>query len=590
MAAAQRAPRPKQHPPLRIARRVFDLLDLPYAFSQLSLLMPEKFVSEARARGVELSLPLLEGLHRFGLLTPFARVKRDGRLIARLARAGDWQARQLAHWHPTGPRDLAEARNEDALFDPRDESFVGRRRLERSIGDLSYRSSEFLYSHHQLICLPILRRIPELAKWDREHRNVVGFDIWRPSLEDAQASIAARHELAIGLSALEAIYYPDVIERISLGFPHESLDYYRWLDKVGRTRVPRWLGIDGQWLADQASELLRHADAFDPLGDWLAIVREANRDRWPKLKGLARSALDLRIAAEMLLLCHEDLVKARRAKALPKSEGRFRGEFDTRLKRERKIDPLLTDFGLSPHPSLVLIVEGDTEMQILPRLMDHFGVRRGEDFISIHNAKSVNRDLSAFVAYLAPRTEPEDNGRYLALNRPATKILFVGDAEDKLATAADRREKHKLWVDRLLATVAAEHRTPVVRKALESLVHIDVWKRNGESFEYAHFTDLQIATAIDRLDNRPDAPTRQERIEIVGKLRAQRANLKKTMGPVSKVRLADELWPVLKQRIVKAQANNTHLRIPAVRALADAVDLARETGRRNIVIPLTEES
>ena len=41
-----------------------------------------------------------------------------GRGSTRLARAGDWQAQQLAEWEPTSRWDLQQAVDDGRLFDP----------------------------------------------------------------------------------------------------------------------------------------------------------------------------------------------------------------------------------------------------------------------------------------------------------------------------------------------------------------------------------------------------------------------------------------------------------------------------------------
>ena len=51
--------------------------------------------------------------------------------------------------------------------------------------------------------------------------------------------------------------------------------------------------------------------------------------------------------------------------------------------------------GLSPHPSLILVVEGQTEHLLFPRVMDLFPIRRDDEYIRIENAETVNRDLAS---------------------------------------------------------------------------------------------------------------------------------------------------------------------------------------------------
>src|SRR5688500_5073477 len=140
-------------------RSAVDLVELPYTFTQQPLLTVDGYVKAARDRGAgQLTEADLEVLHRLGYLTPFLRVRRDGRLIARLARCSEPGAYQFAHWRPTSRRDLREAHEHGRLYDPATEPFVSRTRLERRAAGIEYRSSTFLYSPYQLLAVNVIKR------------------------------------------------------------------------------------------------------------------------------------------------------------------------------------------------------------------------------------------------------------------------------------------------------------------------------------------------------------------------------------------------------------------------------------------------
>jgi len=109
----------------------------------------------------------------------------------------------------------------------------------------------------------------------------------------------------------------------------------------------------------------------------------------------------------------------------------------------------------------------------------------------------------------------------------------------------------------------------------------------GQSFEFAHFTDRQLAAAI-RGVLRQSAPPHADVIKRVASVRSKGGNLKVILQGRSKLALADELWPVLEQKVARAQEHKTELRIPIVRVLGRAVELAQELPRRNVVIPVSE--
>jgi hypothetical protein len=236
------------------------------------------------------------------------------------------------------------------------------------------------------------------------------------------------------------------------------------------------------------------------------------------------------------------------------------------------------------------VVEGDTELMLFPRVMEMFGIRTHDDFIAIQNREGVRKDLNALVAYTAaPRLEQDADGRVLRLLRPPTRILVVSDAEGPMRTEHDRERRRAVWLERIMRTVAREHRTEAVREALELLVHVDTWSNRVASFEFAHFTDRQLARALARVDPRRRQPSFDQRLRLVARARLESGSLRSVMAGVSKVDLAEELWPVLHRRIRRAERHGTEHNIPVVRVLDRATDLARELPRRNLVISLRRE-
>lgn len=570
-------------------RSAAELVDLPYSFTQLGPLMPDAFARSARERGVSLTVSDLETLHRLGLLVPFLRVRRDGRAIARYARSEPILAGQLAHWQPTQRRDLEEARRAGRLFAAGDEPFLGRQRRKRGAGDLTYLSSDYLYSPHQVLGLAKVRHaLPHVKHRQRSSRP--SFDGNPHWLRFARRRDRELREVIVTVSALEPIYYPQIVERLTMSARNDFAAYDEWGRERRGAETLAWLGIEPDWLTDVAEGLLREADNIDPLGDWVKVVREADPGRWPALKDQARSAMDFRIAAEVLLRCHDELASTGNVDPIEPPAPRTRGPFDSRLKRQGGLDATLTDFGLSPHPRLLLVVEGDTELLLFPRLMALFGIRRDDDFIAIQNAEGIDKDINALVSFaVAPRAEPDPHGRYLELQRPLTRILVVTDAEGRMETIEQRHARKQVWVERLMRALPRSARSSAVRDSMQRLVYVDTWNRRGGSFEFAHFTDRQLAMTIASIDRRARQPSLPERVRHIGTIRAQRGNLKTALGPSSKLDLADALWPTLEQKIRRAQARGTERRIPIVRVMDRATDLARELPRRNVVIPITRE-
>jgi hypothetical protein len=574
-------------------RTADELIDLPFAFRlrERHLLMPDKFRGAARERGVPLLVDeQLEALHRAGVLVPMLRVSRDGRALAAAARRNPSDAWDFRLWSPTRPEDLRQARSEGRMHDPAVEGFTPWSNFERRAGDARYRTSVYLYAPHQLISLSLVRDVLPHLRWSMS-RSIGALTAERPLRERWLADGARDRELAIAASAIEPRYFPSVIGLLKLSGFNDPEEYHLWRNKLRLQSLLRWLGISAAWLTTAAEELLQRVYLIDPLGPWGEVIAQGDPDKWGKLKGEALSAMDLRVTAEVFLRYHDDLVDNRKAKALPESPVRWPSPFDYRLKRRRSLDSLLTDFGLSPHPQLVLVVEGATEGRIFPRVMRHFGVRLEDDFISIQDAGGVDSDLQALFAALAPRLNEARNERYVEFERPPTRFLVVFDPEGKAATREQREDRKRVWVDRIMSTLTHELQTPIVREQMQKFVFVQTWRRNRDSFEFAHFTDRQLAAAIHPLDKRPNRPSLEKLVGIISRLRDKNNNVGKftDSAKISKLDLADALWPMLRRKFELAERHGTERRVPIVRVLDRACYLANEWPRKNLVIGLERQ-
>jgi hypothetical protein len=558
------------------------LVEMPFAFSQRHLLTESEFERELRARGVPLSVQRLEGLHRCRLLVPLLRVSRDTRAVRRASARDDPNARNLAYFKPTSAGDVAAALASGHVHDPARERILPAPLRRRIVNGRAYETSVYLYSEAQMILLPTLKAALPHVMYTRTDDRVVGSlgptRAWR---EHWLESVAKLRRFAIAVIALEAAYYPGLIGRLRFERHEHFTAYEEWRRNRPIREVLTRMGVRADWFAAAADSLRRGADRVDPLERWTELIAHAQPETWFELKGDARIAIDLRIGAELLLRYYEDLATARQARRLPAVPP---NRPDGRLRSRRSLDEVLTRFGLSPHPRLVLVVEGDTELLLIPRVMEHFAMKINDDTISIQNAEGVHRDLSALMGFLAPRVAAEATDGHLELTRPATRVLVVFDPEGPAATATGRNKLQKDWIDRILRVFPREYQSDAVREQIALLVEVTTWNSKSESFEFAHFTDPQIASAMLQVPGRHRKRSLAEMSALVAELRAKRANLKTASRGLGKVMLAEELWPILEAKLRRAEARGTADRIPVVGVLDHALDLAQEFPRRGLVI------
>ena len=135
-----------------------------------------------------------------------------------------------------------------------------------------------------------------------------------------------------------------------------------------------------------------------------------------------------------------------------------------------------------------------------------------------------------------------------------------------------------------------DYRTPKMRNALTRMVHVTTWNRRGECFEYAHFSDRQIAYAIVEAYGQAAPATEQQLVERIGSLRADGNGgydrLWKTWSgnKPTKLTVAAALWPLLEPRVERAVAQGKPLGIPVVRVVLQAWRLAVGYPRHNMAL------
>jgi hypothetical protein len=66
--------------------------------------------------------------------------------------------------------------------------------------------------------------------------------------------------------------------------------------------------------------------------------------------------------------------------------------------RHGELDALLVRLGMSPHPGVVLVVEGETEELLVPRVFDHYGLRRTPDLVRILCLRGADKQLALVAA------------------------------------------------------------------------------------------------------------------------------------------------------------------------------------------------
>jgi hypothetical protein len=338
-----------------------------------------------------------------------------------------------------------------------------------------------------------------------------------------------------------------------------------------------WLALTVHQLREQSLNLRVAASFGDVLGDFYDIVRRAKPEAWNSLRGDARTAMDGRAAAEVL-----DRFADENEGPPPSTSLQEARSMQGVGVRDRTLDAVLTDLHVSPHPPLVIGLEGATEMLLVPRVMEALGIRNDPDWMRLVDFGGTRKKLALLARYAAEPLVGQDHGAFVVLDRPVTRFLVLADAENLYATAADRRLQRRLLLDSIAETLPKDLRRDLYTRSAR-IVEILTWGK--QPFEFAHFTDAQLADALLARSGKTHPQGRPALIQSINKQRTLDPtpdidDAWKASG-VSKSDLADQLWPLLAARIERAIRQETN-GPPIMKGMLRAYELAMLSYRGNM--------
>ncbi len=554
MNQRQHAQETTEQPPWQSCSSI-TMLSLPWVFSQRHPLDTSDFIREAERRGFDLDLSTLRELYRHGLLAPLVAIH-DRRVGEPIKVAGTEPERAV-----TRLRQLRMARDGGKLQDLAAGPFRPHLAFERAGAQPHRWWNGLLYSWHQLLSLPRLR--PLLTRRRRRRRggrlltNLPSPDIFL--LGDA----ARFRRIAIAATALEARYLPVLNPEwihLSNAEPDEWQEYRSSFDAEAVSKALNYTAVNAR---EDAEFLLVRAHSMDPLGrSWGQLVRRAPRDAWKDLKDAALSAMDLRETAEILLLFYEDLVEHGGAEALPDLASALAWHpLHERLSYRRdSLDQDLMRLGISPHPRVVLAVEGETEQIHIPQVWKALGCADAPEVVRVLKLGGADHDLKKVAALAAaPLVGPKVGSQlYYPLIKPPTQLLVAIDPDRRYGTP-QKVERERLGIVNEIRDVLKAQGATAPDEELDHLVEIRTWSER--CYEFAHFNDEELADALAMVHSTLNGSTREELVASIAAERERRKDIKEVWsqwdyGP-SKTNLAEALWPILERKIHAAMADET---------------------------------
>ena len=273
-------------------------------------------------------------------------------------------------------------------------------------------------------------------------------------------------------------------------------------------------------MAATAEGLLIRASFRDPLGPWYDLIRQGDPRSWQQLRGDALLAMDYRIAAEILLRALDDIGRQDLSTPPPRSGRMYRAALDDRLRPEpERLEEVLHEHGLSSRPALLLVLEGETEMTLMPRVLaELYGRPVPSTLIETVDMKTIDRDLDLLVRHEAGPRLGLDDGDVVVLARPPTRVLVAVDPEKRYSTRAKQKAERDKLVRRLHETLPPRMRSRQALRQMGALVQVVTW--GTVPWEFANFTDPELAVAIMRCVTLPPGTTQRD---LVADLKAERA-------------------------------------------------------------------
>jgi hypothetical protein len=536
---------------------------MPWAFTQHQPLGTADFITEAGHRGVRLDLLILRELYRREILAPFVYV--SNRRVAPVPAAVGAEPRRGG----TLLQLLRHGRDRGRLSDPAAAAFRPRLRFDHPAGGATGGWwNGLLYSWYQLLACPELDGVLARRKGWRTSRGVVIVRLPDPGplLLDRAARLRT---MAVVLTAVEARYLP-VLDPEWLQLINADQDeWQRYRDGFDPVAASARLGYPASRARQDAEWLLLRARSLDPVGDsWSQLIRRAPARAWKDLKDAALSALDYRIAAEILLLFYEDLAARGQADPLPEVPRNGWHPLAERLSyRDQTLDEDLMHLGISPHPRVVLAVEGETEQAHVPLIWKQLDYPDAPELMRLLMLGGVDRDLEKVAALAAAplvgQKAPSQKPAWLLIKPPSCLYIAV-DPEGQYFAPASVPQTRAAILNEVRAVLRAQGVAAANPAEVEELVRIRTW--SASCYEFAHFSDEELADGIMTVHTTIDGWTRDELVAALGYWRGRRDDIKrvwrsgrwdeqqqKMTGPweyaVSKTKLAEALWSALRAKI-----------------------------------------
>ncbi len=234
--------------------------------------------------------------------------------------------------------------------------------------------------------------------------------------------------------------------------------------------------------------------------------------------------------------------------------------------RQNTLDQNLMDLGISPHPRVVLAIEGDTEEIHVPKIWKALEYSDTPELVRVLNLGGTDRDIQKLAvlaaAPLVSHKGTDSTREFWWLIKPPTCFMVAADPEAQFAPGEIRKTRDNI-IEQIGNALKAQ-KVKVDDAEIQTLVDLYTWTQS--CYEFAHFTDEELADGIIAVHPTCNGWSRDDLISALAYWRNLKKDIKevwkrgtwdpqasrvngKWSSAVSKTRLAEALWPALEQKI-----------------------------------------
>ncbi len=469
-------------------------------FIQCPLVPADSFVSYCKERDLSIDREDLELYEKLGVFYPIARVEFprytekieyvENRTAFRslgILREGEvWEGDTREDYgHFLWEKNLAkEFHSEGLLWAPMEREFTSWNNFYDK--ELMERRIESYYSIFQIFPLYMitssLSMKISLASWTTYDKEAI--DKFVNQLSDVSSSVlevfnkgeSLPNEISLTCQIISNRYHPKTRSdrrTINISYPSHYHDWSwraycrKWDAKEELTKM----GVNEERIKKYQEAMSMHARCCDPIADWYDLVQFISVDKKNQLQGSALLAQSFYAMELMLRLFYKELSGQELSEDISTEAEWKEKVFGEGIPKSNMLflEYLTNLFHLNPRPKLILVVEGSSEYQQVPRLAEELGYSfdrlgiRIELLEGIGNFKS--EKLERFIDH------------YHSLQ---TIVYLILDNENNA-----NQFKNKI--------LRKKSRCPDVNRYITNEDYIFLW---DTCFEFDNFSDIEIADAL----------------------------------------------------------------------------------------------